>query len=343
MFVHNQPLFLMPAATTAPAFSSSAGRALQLARTQLAGTPVALPPLPNANLSGTRLLPTHALAQAWLNAAAQQASALPAAPQLDVVVVGSHAASLTYVGRKQAAAARAGVGCTVHHLPKESTEEDLTALINHLNNSPQTHGIIVQLPLPNGLDAAAILAHIASQKDVDGLTPANQTALAKGQPGLVPATPLGVMRMLHWAGIKLENTPAVVVGKSRLVGAPMATLLRHAGAQVTAVDSQTPEDEKNTALRAAQLVVCAAGCPGLLTASNTRPNAVLIDVGLTVVEDAADSRQLKGDVLATPLADGGVLGHAGLISPVPGGVGPMTVASLITNVVQAATAQQNVT
>jgi methylenetetrahydrofolate dehydrogenase (NADP+)/methenyltetrahydrofolate cyclohydrolase len=211
-----------------------------------------------------------------------------------------------------------------HHEPEP---EELADLLAELNADPRVHGILLQLPLPAELDDAEMTALIDPRKDVDGLTPLSAGLLLQGQPGLVPCTPAGVMELLAHAGVELEGAEAVVVGRSQLVGKPLAALLLAANATVTHCHSRTRD--LAATCRRADVLVAAAGSPGLITADMVREGATVIDVGTNRTEDG-----LTGDVDFE-----GVREVAGAITPVPGGVGPMTRAMLLVNTVVAAKAQ----
>ena len=248
-------------------------------------------------------------------------------PGLAVVLVGSDPASTVYVGSKHRQTTAAGMRSFKYELPAETTQPELMALIDRLNVDPQVHGILVQLPLPTHLDASAVIQEINPDKDVDGFHVSNAGRLATGSPALVPCTPLGCMMLLKdRLGSNLAGLHAVVVGKSNIVGKPMAQLLLAENCTVTVVHSRT----KNTAelCRAADILVVAAGRPGLVRGDWIKPGAVVIDVGINRVEQDGKSR-IVGDVAFEEA------GHAGAITPVPGGVGPMTIACLLSNTVTA--------
>jgi len=244
---------------------------------------------------------------------------------LATVLVGDDPASRVYVGNKQKACADVGIRSFGHALPAATSQSELLGLVRQLGQSPDVHGILVQLPLPKGLEAQAVIEAIDPVKDVDGLHPTSQGRLVGGMPGLRSCTPLGVMRLLDEAGVKLEGVRAVVVGRSVLVGKPMALLLLERHATVTMCHSRTRElaDE----IGRAEVVIAAAGQAGLVRGEWIRPGAVVIDVGMNRGADG----KLCGDVdFATART------RARAITPVPGGVGPMTVAMLLANTVTAA-------
>ena len=214
-----------------------------------------------------------------------------------------------------------------HGLPEETSEEELLELVAGLGADPDVDGILVQLPVPDQIDPDRVVAAIDPAKDVDGLTPVNAGLLAHGMPGLVPCTPAGVMELLRHEGVELEGAEAVVVGRSKLVGVPVARLLLQANATVTMCHSRT-RDLAETCRRA-DVLVAAAGSPGLIGADAVKPGAVVIDVGTNRTEDG-----LRGDVEFEAAAEA-----AAAITPVPGGVGPMTIAMLLVNTLAAARAR----
>ncbi len=246
-------------------------------------------------------------------------------PGLATVVVGNNPASRVYVRNKVKACADAGVHAEVHELDERCTQDELMAKVAELNARGDIHGIIVQMPLPAGLDAPAALQSVALAKDVDGFNWANLGALVDAHPQLVPCTPLGVMHMLDYSGTPVEGRHAVVVGRSNVVGKPMALLLIARGATVTVCNSRTPDLAAHT--RTADILVAAAGRARLVTADMVKPGAVVVDVGINRLPDG----KLAGDVDYAAVS-----AVAGAISPVPGGVGRMTVAMLVSNTVRAA-------
>jgi methylenetetrahydrofolate dehydrogenase (NADP+)/methenyltetrahydrofolate cyclohydrolase len=248
-------------------------------------------------------------------------------PTLATVIVGDDPASAIYVRGKHKACEEAGMRSVHHGLPAETTENQLLELVGELGLDPEIDGILVQLPVPDHIDADAIVAAIDPAKDVDGLTPLNAGLLAHGNPALVPCTPAGVMELLRHEGVELEGAEAVVVGRSKLVGVPVARLLLAANATVTSCHSRT-RDLPGTCRRA-DVLVAAVGVPELLGADAIKPGAVVIDVGVNRTDDG-----LKGDVDYAAAAE-----IASAITPVPGGVGPMTVAMLLVNTLQAARAR----
>jgi methylenetetrahydrofolate dehydrogenase (NADP+)/methenyltetrahydrofolate cyclohydrolase len=245
-------------------------------------------------------------------------------PGLATVLVGDDPASEIYVNMKREACEKAGIHSVHRPLAADTAEAELLALVDELNGDDAVDGILVQLPLPGQIDADAIVAAIDPAKDVDGLTPTNAGLLAHGTPGLVPCTPAGVMELLAGEGVELEGAEAVVVGRSKLVGVPVARLLLAANATVTVCHSRT-RDLAGTCRRA-DVLVAAVGVPELLGADAVKPGAVVIDVGVNRTDDG-----LRGDVDFDAAAE-----VAGAITPVPGGVGPMTIAMLLSNTLAAA-------
>jgi methylenetetrahydrofolate dehydrogenase (NADP+)/methenyltetrahydrofolate cyclohydrolase len=245
-------------------------------------------------------------------------------PQLVTVIVGDDPASEVYVAGKHRACKEVGLRSAHHGLPTETTEAELLKLVEELNRDDDVDGILVQLPVPDQIDPDRVVAAIDPAKDVDGLTPVNAGLLAHGMPGLVSCTPAGVMELLRHEGVELEGTEAVVVGRSKLVGVPVARLLLAANATVTACHSRTRD--LPVVCRRADVLIAAVGVPRLLGADAVKPGAVVIDVGVNRTEDG-----LVGDVDFEAARE-----VAAAITPVPGGVGPMTVAMLLVNTLAAA-------
>jgi methylenetetrahydrofolate dehydrogenase (NADP+)/methenyltetrahydrofolate cyclohydrolase len=246
-------------------------------------------------------------------------------PGLATVLVGEDPASELYVRRKREACAEAGIRSVHHSLPAHTPASELAALLDSLNDDPTVHGILLQLPLPPSLDPAAVTRRIDPVKDVDGLHPLNAGLLAQGATeAVVPCTPAGVMELLRAAGTELAGAPAAVIGRSALVGRPLASLLLGANATVTQCHSHTRD--LAAACREAEVVIAAAGVPRLVTADMVSPGATVVDVGANRTDEG-----LTGDVDFD-----GVSRVARAITPVPGGVGPMTIAMLLDNTVRAA-------
>ena len=242
---------------------------------------------------------------------------------LATVLVGDDPASAVYVRNKRKACAEAGIESVHHELGTDTSESELLALVAQLNEDQAVIGILVQFPLPEQIDEAAVIRAIAPRQDVDGLHPANAGQLMQGEPTLVSATPAGIMRMLAAHDVELEGASAVVVGRSNLVGKPIGQLLLGANATVTLCHSRTRD--LGAVTRGADVLVAAIGRPEAITAEMVKPGATVIDVGINRVDDA-----LVGDVAREAES------VAGLLTPVPGGVGPMTIAALLQNTVKAA-------
>ncbi|MGI6557423.1 MAG: bifunctional methylenetetrahydrofolate dehydrogenase/methenyltetrahydrofolate cyclohydrolase FolD [Limnochordia bacterium] len=250
-------------------------------------------------------------------------------PGLAVILVGDDPASRVYVNNKKKACAEIGIYSREYALPKETTQEELLNLIGELNQDPQIHGILVQLPLPDHLDERQVLEAISPDKDVDGFHPVNVGRLATGQPCLKPCTPAGIIELIDRTGIELKGKEAVVVGRSNIVGKPVAFLLLARHATVTICHSRTARLDE--VCRRADVLVAAVGRPEMVTGDWVKPGAVVIDVGINRVE-----KGLVGDVEFDTAKE-----KAGYITPVPGGVGPMTIAMLMKNTVEAARSLAN--
>jgi methylenetetrahydrofolate dehydrogenase (NADP+)/methenyltetrahydrofolate cyclohydrolase len=248
-------------------------------------------------------------------------------PQLVTILVGDDPASEIYIRGKHKASGEAGIRSTHHGLDAATRQEDLDALVVSLGEDEDVDGILVQLPLPDHLDSDRVVGLLDPAKDVDGLTPFNAGLLAHGTPGLTPCTPAGVMELLAHEGVDPEGKEAVVIGRSKLVGVPIARLLLLANATVTICHSRT--EELDAVCARADILVAAVGVPRLLGAAAVKPGAVVIDVGMNRLEDG-----LAGDVDYEAAAE-----VASAITPVPGGVGPMTIAMLLHNTLQAARAR----
>ena len=249
-------------------------------------------------------------------------------PRLAVLLAGNDPASRVYVRNKTRAGEEAGIASELHEFPEGVAAAELLGRIEALNADRRVHGILVQLPLPRGLDTGRVLEAVSPAKDVDGFHVQNLGALTAGRPGFVPCTPAGVMRMLEHAGVPLAGRRAVVLGRSNIVGKPMALLLLQRDATVTVCHSKTRDLVEVT--RQADILVAAIGRARLVTADMVKPGACVIDVGINRLPDGT----LAGDVDFAAVKE-----VAGWISPVPGGVGPMTVAMLIESTVRAAELQ----
>jgi methylenetetrahydrofolate dehydrogenase (NADP+) / methenyltetrahydrofolate cyclohydrolase len=249
-------------------------------------------------------------------------------PTLAVVLVGQDPASQVYVGRKQRACAEVGIVARDHLFPDGLEESRLLALVHELNADPGVHGILVQLPLPAGLDEDRVIAAVDPRKDVDGFHPENLGRLLAGHPAVVPGTPAGILEILDHYGVELKGAEAVVIGRSRIVGKPLGQLLLGRHATVTMCHTRTRDLAGHT--RRAEVLAVAAGRPGVVTGDMVRPDAVVIDVGVNRGPDG----KLTGDVDYASVAP-----RVRAITPVPGGVGPMTVAMLLRNTLAAARRQ----
>ncbi len=254
-------------------------------------------------------------------------------PGLATVLVGEDPASATYVRSKQRTCEELGIRSIGHHLPADSTQEEVEKLVKELNADPKVNGILVQLPLPNHLDEEAVLNSIDLEKDVDGFHPVNIGRLAmKGRnPLFIPCTPAGCMRLLEETGVQFNGADAVILGRSNIVGLPMAMLLQKANATVTICHSRTKDLPGH--LRQADIVIAAVGRTEMVTGDMLKPGAVVIDVGINQKDDPTKKRgyRLVGDVDFDSAKE-----VAGAITPVPGGVGPMTIAMLMANTLRAA-------
>ena len=249
-------------------------------------------------------------------------------PTLAVILVGEDKASQTYVRAKEKACNEYGIKSVAHHLSENTTQAELLALINVLNLDDSIHGILVQLPLPKHIDTNTILATIDPVKDVDGFHAVNVGKLVSGLDGFVPCTPLGVMEILKECGIDVAGLNAVVIGRSNIVGKPMANLLLNASATVTITHSKTKNLKE--ICKNAVLIVAAIGKPFFLKADMVKDGAVVVDVGINRLDDG----RLVGDVDFDEVAP-----KCSYITPVPGGVGPMTIAMLLNNTILAAQAK----
>jgi len=254
------------------------------------------------------------------------------APGLTVVLVGDDPASAVYVGSKGKATREAVMISGEHRLPADTSEADLLALVATLNAEPAVDGILVQMPLPKHIDSDRVIAAIDPAKDVDGLHPINTGLLVSGRDGLVPCTPSGCMLLIKEALGNITGAEAVVIGRSILVGKPMAALLTNASATVTVAHSRTRDLAGHVAR--ADIVVAAVGIPGMVKGEWIKPGACLIDVGINRIALPDGKTRLVGDIDFE-----GAMARAGWITPVPGGVGPMTIACLLANTLKAARAR----
>ena len=279
-----------------------------------------------------KILDGNALAQklrADFKTRAEALAAQGTRPGLAVLLVGEDAASQVYVRNKVNACAQAGFYSEKIIYPPDVAPQVVLDKIAELNANPAIHGILVQLPLPKHFDADAVLEAIAPEKDVDGFHAENVGALMQGHPRFIPCTPYGVMKFFEEAGIALKGQEAVIIGRSNIVGKPMAMLLLQAGATVTICHSQTRDLLFHT--RRADILVAALGRPHFVTAEMVKPGAVVIDVGINRRADGPDAGKLCGDVDFAAVKE-----IASAITPVPGGVGPMTITMLLANTLEAA-------
>lgn len=273
------------------------------------------------------LIDGRTVAKKWKDYAAQRTQRLiekGVTPHLAVILVGENAASQVYVRNKENACIHAGIRSTIIRLPEVCTQEELENAVLSLNEDESVHGILVQLPLPKGLDEARVLALIDPDKDVDGFHAMNSGRLMNGQPSFVPCTPLGVMKLLEAYRIPTRGKHAVIIGRSNIVGKPMAMLLLAADATVTICHSKTANLAEIT--RQADILVAAVGKPNFVTGDMIKQGAAVIDVGINRVDDG-----LVGDVHAEQAEK-----VASYLTPVPGGVGQMTIAMLLSNTLDAA-------
>jgi methylenetetrahydrofolate dehydrogenase (NADP+)/methenyltetrahydrofolate cyclohydrolase len=277
----------------------------------------------------TRLHDGKELAKTWNQQTRAQAVQLSRPPGLAVVLVGHDPASQVYVRRKGEVAERLGFVHRQLDLPADSSLQHIVETVQSLNEDPAIDGILVQLPLPGGLDGRLVTEHILPEKDVDGLTTANVGALAQGKPVLVPCTPRGVLRILQSLQVALEGMEAVVLGRSNLFGRPMAMLLEQQNATVTVAHSRTRD--LPSVVRRAELVVAAVGQAEMVRRDWVREGAIIIDVGINRLQDG----RIVGDVAFDEVSP-----RARAITPVPGGVGPTTIAMLMENTLIASTRRQ---
>lgn len=246
-------------------------------------------------------------------------------PGLAAVLVGDDPASAVYVKNKRLACEKAGLYPEEHRLPASTSQEDLLRLVEQLNENPRIHGILVQLPLPSHIDSKVILQAVSPNKDVDGFHPLNIGRLVEGDPLFVPCTPKGIIHLIDSTGQDISGKRAVIIGRSNIVGKPVAMLLLHRHATVTICHSRTKD--LPGVVREADIIVAAIGKPHFVTSDMVKEGALIIDVGINRLSDG----KLVGDVDFS-----GVQNNAGWITPVPGGVGPMTIAMLLQNTLESA-------
>ena len=292
----------------------------------------------SATVQGT-LIDGAAAAQRLRGEIAERTAALAArgvVPGLWVVLVGDDPASAVYVRNKEKASREAGMRGETLRLPATTTQAELLGVVDRLNADPAVHGILVQMPLPAGLDADAVIHRIDPAKDVDGFHPVNVGKVLIGDAtGFAPCTPSGVMHLLREAGVALRGAHVVIVGRSNIVGKPMAALLIQPGVDATVTICHSRTRDLAHHVRQADVVIAAVGRAGLITADMVKPGAVVIDVGMNRIADPATK---SGFRLAGDVDFAGVRGVASMITPVPGGVGPMTIAMLLRNTLAAAEA-----
>lgn len=254
-------------------------------------------------------------------------------PGLAVILVGEDPASISYVTGKEKALAEAGMLSFPHHLPRSTSQEELLALVKTCNADDRVHGILVQLPLPPQIDEKAVIATISPEKDVDGFTPINIGRMILEEPCYLPCTPAGIIELIKRSGVSTKGVNAVIVGRSNLVGKPLMNLLLRKSINATVTLCHTGTKDLASYCRNADILVACAGKAGLISGDMVKPGACVIDVGVNRVEDpqATKGYRLKGDVEFEPAAQ-----VAGWITPVPGGVGPMTITMLLANTVEAA-------
>jgi len=291
-------------------------------------------------MSGPRIIDGKAVAAEVRADAAKKVAALKAqhgrVPGLAVVLVGEDPASKVYVRNKSEQTTEVGMNSIEHKLPAETSQEELLALVQSLNNDPQVHGILVQLPLPKHIDAELVLNSISPEKDVDGFHPVNVGRLWIGERALVPCTPTGSVILAKSVAPNLSGMDAVVIGRSNIVGKPMAALLLRENCSVTIAHSRTRDIA--AVVRNADLVVAAVGIPEFVRGDWIKPGAIVIDVGINRVVDENGKGRLVGDVNFAEASK-----VAGAITPVPGGVGPMTIACLLKNTLEAFEMQTGLT
>jgi len=265
-------------------------------------------------------------------------SACSVIPHLTVIIVGDDAASQVYVANKIKTCQRLGITSTHIALASDSSEEELRQIITELNHDESVHGILVQSPLPGHMDEEALTELISPAKDVDGFHPINLGRLVQGRSdGLLPCTPAGVMRILAFYGLELSGKKALVIGRSRIVGMPMAILLASKGADATVTIAHSRTQDLVGVCNDADIIVAAVGCAGMVTVDMVKKGAIIIDVGINRVDDDSQKRgwRLAGDIHPD------VAEVAAYLTPVPGGIGPMTIAMLMANTVTAAESQHS--
>ncbi|MFO7730575.1 MAG: bifunctional methylenetetrahydrofolate dehydrogenase/methenyltetrahydrofolate cyclohydrolase FolD [Spirochaetia bacterium] len=265
----------------------------------------------------------------------QKLTAQGVTPGLGVVLVGEDPASNSYVKAKERACEKAGIYSDDNRLPTDTSEAKLLEIIDRMNEDPKIHGILVQLPLPDHIDEEKVLLRIKPEKDVDGFHPFNVGKMMLGQPAFLPCTPHGVIQMLIRSGVVTKGAHAVIVGRSNIVGKPLANMLlqKAEGRNATVTVCHSATKDMASITRQADILIAAAGKPEMITADMVKPGAVVIDVGVNRVEDSSKKKgyRLVGDVEFEPIAE-----KASKITPVPGGVGPMTITMLLYNTLESA-------
>jgi len=256
-------------------------------------------------------------------------------PGLGVILVGANPASISYVTAKEKACTEAGMYSEDIRLPEEASQDDVVAIVRRMNLDPKIHGILVQLPLPKGIDESAVISAISPEKDVDGFTPENVGRMVIGEQSFLPCTPHGVIKLLERAGVETSGRHVVVVGRSNIVGKPVAQLLmrKTPGCNATVTVCHTATPDLSVFTRQADILVVAAGHPNTVTADMVKPGVAVIDVGVNRIPDPTRSRgyRLSGDVDFDAVSK-----IASVITPVPGGVGPMTITMLLYNTLASA-------
>ncbi len=256
-------------------------------------------------------------------------------PGLGVILVGANPASISYVTAKEKACTEAGMYSEDIRLPEEASQDDVVAIVRRMNLDPKIHGILVQLPLPKGIDESAVIGAISPEKDVDGFTPENVGRMVIGEQSFLPCTPHGVIKLLERAGVETSGRHVVVVGRSNIVGKPVAQLLmrKTPGCNATVTVCHTGTPDLSVFTRQADILVVAAGHPNTVTADMVKPGVAVIDVGVNRIPDPTRSRgyRLSGDVDFDAVSK-----IASVITPVPGGVGPMTITMLLYNTLASA-------
>ena len=268
-----------------------------------------------------------------LKSSVSKMTASSRAPHLVVVIVGKDPASFVYVRNKEKACKRIGIRSTRYDLPEDSNHDDLISLVRKLNDDPEVDGILIQSPLPSDSDEIGITEMIRPDKDVDGFHPVNLGRIVTGRTdGMLPCTPSGIMKMLEWTGESLKGKKALVIGRSRIVGMPAALLLAQRGIDATVTISHSKSEDLESLCRSSDILIAAVGKPDMVRKEWVKEGAIVIDVGINRVEVGGRIR-LVGDV------EEGASEYAKWITPVPGGVGPMTISMLMMNTVRAAEAR----